>query len=158
MGSVEETSVVALSADEMWKRATSPEGINDELRPVLRMTLPANLRGMTIEDAPVGEVAGRSWILLFGLLPVEYDDLCLVELEPGRRFLERSSMLTLRVWEHERVVEGEVEGSCRVNDRLRFELRSGLAWIPGADRLVRAIVGALFAHRHRRLRRLPGSG
>ena len=96
---------------------------------------------------------GRSWILLGGLLPVDYDDLCLAELEPGRRFLERSSTLAFRVWQHERVVEPEGAGSCRVTDALGFELRAAIAWIPGAERLAAAIVGALFRHRHRRLAR-----
>lgn len=136
----------------MWERAASSEGINAELRPWLRMTVPRRLRGMTIDDAPVGEVAGRSWILLFGVLPVEYDDLRLVELEPGRRFLERSAMFTLRTWQHERVVEPVDERSCRLTDRLAFELRRPLAWLPGSARVVEAIVGALFGHRHRQLR------
>jgi hypothetical protein len=111
---------------------------------------------MTIDDAPVGEVAGRSWILLLGLLPVEYDDLRLVELDPGRRFLERSSMLTLRPWQHERIVEPVGDDSCRVTDRLSFELRTPLRSIPGAGRLAGGLVTALFAHRHRRLRSAYG--
>jgi hypothetical protein len=106
---------------------------------------------MSIDEAPVGEVLGRSWILLFGVVPVEYDDLRLVELEPGRRFLERSQMATLHLWQHERIVEPVGEGSCRVTDRLVFELRRPLAVLPGAQRLARAIVAALFRHRHRRL-------
>jgi hypothetical protein len=140
----------------MWERATSPDGINDELRPWLRMTVPSGREGMTIADAPLGERIGRSWIRLFGVVPVEYDDLCLVELEPGRRFLERSSMATLSVWQHERIVEPIDERTSRVTDRLGFELRRPLALIPGSARLVAAIVAALFGHRHRRLTRLAG--
>jgi hypothetical protein len=151
--SVEQSSVLALTAPEMWRRATSPGGINDELRPVLRMTVPAELRGKTIDDVQVGVPLGRSWILFVGLIPIDYDDLRLAELEPGHRFLERSSMLSMRVWRHERTVE-QLEGdTCRVTDCLSFELRPPLAWIPGSQRLARAIVAALFRHRHRRLAR-----
>jgi hypothetical protein len=150
---VEQTSLVAGEADKVWARAVSQEGINDELRPMLRMTMPARLRGKTIDDVEVGVPLGRSWILLFGLIPVDYDDLFLAELEPGRRFLERSSMLSMRVWQHERTVEPVDVGSCRVTDRLSFELRRPLSWIPGSARLARAIVAALFRHRHRRLAR-----
>jgi ligand-binding SRPBCC domain-containing protein len=60
-------------------------------------------------------------------------------------------MATLRVWQHERVVEARGEDACQVTDRLAFELRRPLAAIPGAERLARAIVAALFRHRHRRL-------
>ena len=123
MQTVEQSSVVAAPADDVWGRAVSEEGINDELRPILRMTMPRALRGKTIDDVEVGVPLGRSWILLFGLIPVDYDDLCLAELEAGHRFLERSSTLTMRPWQHERTVEAVDPGSCRVTDRLTFELR-----------------------------------
>jgi ligand-binding SRPBCC domain-containing protein len=152
VATVTQTSRIDAPADRVWARITSPEGINDELRPVLRMTLPRRLRGMTIEDAPIGEVVGRSWILLFGFLPVEYDDLRLVELDSGRRFLERSSMLSLKTWQHERIVESAGDRSCQVTDRLTFEARRPLAAI-GGERIARATVARLFAHRHRRLAR-----
>ena len=135
----------------MW--ATSPGAINAELRPLLRMTTPRRLRGLTLDEVPVGRPLGRSWILLGGLLPVDYDDLCLAELEPPRRFRERSRTLTFSAWEHERTVEPAGVDGCVVTDRLGFELKRPPARIPGAARLAAAIVGALFSHRHRRLRR-----
>jgi hypothetical protein len=150
---VEQVSRLAAPAVEVWSRAITPEGINDELSPWLRMTMPAALRGATIDDVAVGEPLGRSWLLLGGLLPVDYDDLRLAEREPGRRFLERSSMLSMRVWQHERVIEPEGPAAAVVTDRLDFELRRPLRWIPGSDRLAAAIVRRLFAHRHRRLAR-----
>ena len=153
---VEVSTRLAAPAEAVWARAVTPEGINDELRPILRMTMPRHLAGATIEDVPLGETAGRSWILLGGLVPVDYDDLCLVELEPGRRFAERSRMASLRVWTHERTVEPAGDGACTVTDRLGWEQRALLARVPGSDRLVAAIVGALFRHRHRRLRRRWG--
>ena len=149
--SVEQVSRLAAPAADVWARAITSEGINHELGPCLRMTMPPSLRGATIDDLPVGEPLGRSWILLGGVLPVDYDDLRLAELDPGRRFLERSSMLSMRVWQHERIVDPAGGKACTVTDRLAFQLRRPLAWIPGADRLAAAIVRRLFAHRHRRL-------
>jgi ligand-binding SRPBCC domain-containing protein len=154
MRPVEQTSVVALPAHEMWKRATTPEGINDELAPLLRMTIPRSLRGKTIDDVEVGIPLGRSWLLLGGLVPIDYDDLCLAELDRGRRFRERSKTLSFAVWQHERTVEPAGETSCRVTDRLGFELKRSVAWIPGAESLAASIVAFLFRHRHRRLGRL----
>ena len=150
---VEQVSSVAAPAEHVWARAITEEGINHELGPWLRMTMPPGLRGKTVEDIEPGMRAGRSWILLFGLIPIEYDDLGLAELEPGRRFLERSSMLTMRFWEHERTVEPAGDDWCTVTDRLGFDLRRPLALIPGSARLARRIVAALFRHRHRRLAR-----
>lgn len=148
---VEQVTRMAAPATAVWERAITPEGINHELGPWLRMTMPAGLRDATIDDVRVGEPLGRSWILLGGVLPVDYDDLCLAELEPGRRFLERSTMLSMGLWQHERVVEPAGAAACEVTDRVAFELRRPLAWVPGSDRLARWLVSRVFAHRHRRL-------
>jgi len=150
-------TALAAPASAVWDRAVSEEGINHELAPILRMTMPPGLRGATIDTVEVGVELGRSWILLGGLLPVDYDDLKLVELEPGRRFLERSRTLAFGVWQHERTVEPAGDG-CRVTDRLSFELKRGVRWIPGAAALARSIVRSLFRHRHRRLVSTHGRG
>ena len=150
---VEQTSVVGRPAAEVWARAVSEEGINHELSPILRMTMPRGLRGKTIDDVQVGVPLGRSWILLGRILPVDYDDLRLVELEPGRRFLERSKTASFDPWQHERIVEAIDKSSCRVTDRLSFELKPFIRWMPGSARLSTAIVRFLFGHRHRRLAR-----
>ncbi|NJL71809.1 MAG: hypothetical protein HC888_09400 [Candidatus Competibacteraceae bacterium] len=42
------------------------------------------------------------WLLLFGVLLVDYDDLCLVKVLDGEGFSERSSMLSMRQWQHDR--------------------------------------------------------
>ena len=129
---------------------TSPEGINDELMPFMRMTIPPHLSGKTIDEMPVREKIGRSWLLLFGLLPIDYDDITLAELEPGRRFLERSTMMSMSAWEHERTLSPFDSGT-EVTDRIAFTMRPPLGWIPGAHALLRATLLRLFDHRHRRL-------
>jgi hypothetical protein len=144
------SSPVRADAEEVWRRATSPEGINHELAPWMRMTMPRSLRGKTIADVAAPARLGRSWILLFGVLPFDYDDLGLVEVGPGFRFLERSTMLSMRHWEHERSVESVGEGACEVSDRVAFELRRPLALL-GLERPIAAILRRFFAHRHRRL-------
>jgi hypothetical protein len=150
-GSVE----LVIAPDALWRSVCLLDGVNYELAPILRMTAPQGLLGATIDELEVGRPAGRSWLLLGGLIPVDYDDLCIVELEPPRRFLERSRMLSMSLWEHERVIEPRGGGSV-LTDRIRFELRRPIALIPGAERLAEAIVGRLFRHRHRRLAKLHG--
>lgn len=73
---------------QVWDRAITPEGIRDEMHPYLRMTLPAGVERLDPESIELGRKIGRSWILLFGLLPFDYDDITLVRLEPKRGFLE----------------------------------------------------------------------
>lgn len=151
-GEIVISSVLPVAPAFVWDRVATAEGINDELRPLARMTMPPGLRGKTIDDVEVGVELGRSWILAGGLLPVDYDDLCLVELEPGRRFRERSRTVAFAVWSHERTIE-PLDAGCRITDRLGFELKRPIAGIPGSAWLARAIVSLLFGHRHRRLRR-----
>lgn len=148
---VQQVSVIEAPSDRVWERVVTPEGINHELGPWLRMTMPRALRGRTIQDAPVGERLGRSWILFARLIPVDFDDIGLAELEPGRRFLERSTMLTMSRWEHERIVDPWPGGGAAVTDRLSFTPRAALRLIPGGGAVAEGIVRRLFAHRHRRL-------
>lgn len=130
---------------EVWERVISPEGINDEMRPYLRMTLPPGVEQLDPESVEIGVPIGRSWILLFGLLPFDYDDVTLARLEPGRGFLERSKMLSQRSWEHERTLK-PTDGGCLVTDRVRWQPRLGLPARP-----LRPVVGWFFRHRHKRL-------
>ena len=143
---MQRTTLVAAPAERVWEQVTTIEGVNEELRPWLRMTVPRGARGMSLEDVELGRRAGRSWLLLGGVLPVDYDDVTLVERGPGMRFLERSPLGSMRSWQHERLVEPAGEGACEVTDRLEFEPR-----LRAARRPARAIVERLFAHRHRRL-------
>ena len=52
---VEQESVLAAPAEAIWARVSTFEGINDELRPLMRMTAPARVR--TLE--PAGDSATR---------------------------------------------------------------------------------------------------
>lgn len=143
-------SHIPAPADAVWERVISPEGINDELWPYLRMTVPAGVRDLDPDRVRPGERLGRSWLLLFGVVPFEYDDITVADMQPGRRFLEHSTMLNLRVWEHERTLTPVGDG-CVVEDRLSFEPRALLRAIPGFRRTLAAALRFMFAHRHRRL-------
>ena len=112
------------------------------------MTFPAGVTALTPETVRIGERICRSWVLLFGFVPVDYDDVTLIELEPGRRFLERSSMLSQRFWQHERTIE-PYAGGTRVCDRVRFVPRVRLL-----APVYRRVLRAAFALRHRNLRRI----
>jgi ligand-binding SRPBCC domain-containing protein len=149
-----ESSRLDASPEAVWERVMSADGINFEMAPVFRMTVPRGLDDLDLSTVEPGRL-GRSWILLFGLLPVDYDDLGIERIEQGRGFLERSTMLSQRLWEHERTIEPLAGGGCTVTDRVAWEPR-----LPFPGRLLRPLFGAFFRHRHRRLRRqfAPGGG
>lgn len=145
------SSLLAASPARVWDRVITPEGIKDEMRPYLRMTIPAGVERLDPESIELGRKIGRSWILLFGLIPFDYDDITLVRLEPGRGFLERSPMLSQRSWEHERSLEPSGDGACLITDRVSWQPRLGLPAAP-----LRPVIAWFFRHRHKRLRRYFG--
>ena len=147
---IEVSSELGAGAEAVWARAIDPAGINYELRPLMRMTVPGGAANFGLDEAEPGHV-GRSWILLFGLVPFDYDDLNVVRLDPGRGFLERSTLLSQPLWEHERTLEPLGDDRCRITDRVAWEPRPPL---PGA--WLRPLIGFVFRHRHRRLQRAFG--
>jgi ligand-binding SRPBCC domain-containing protein len=149
-GPIVTRSLLRARRESVWDRITTAQGINDELWPFLRMTAPASLRESGLAQVEVGRRICRSAVLLFGVLPVDYDDITLVRLEPPAGFLERSRMLSQQVWEHERTLE-EVPDGCVLTDRVSYSPR-----LPLPDRPLRALYAGVFRHRHRRLRRRFG--
>ena len=147
---VERQSIVDAPAGRVWARVVTPEGINDELRPWMTMSMPRGAKNLTVDTVPVGTPVGRCWLRLFGVLPFDYDDLMIAELWPGRGFHEESTMLSMRLWRHERTIEPDSGTKAVVHDRLTFELRGPLRLLTP---IVAAGIGALFGHRHRRLQR-----
>jgi len=146
---IEISTTLAATADEVWAHASTMEGVNLELRPWVRMTVPRWVRGMRISDAEVGSEAFASVLLFAGILPFDLHHLTL-ERVVERGFDEESWSWLQRRWRHERRVEPSPTG-CIVHDRLTVVPR----WTPSF--LVRPIVRAIFASRHRRLRGLFGT-
>jgi len=146
-GEFEIASALRAEPAAVWERAMSAEGINAELGPLLRMTTPRGLESLYLHGLEPGPL-GRCWLLLFGFVPVDYDEIGLERIEPGHGFLERSTMLSMRLWEHERTIEARPGGGATIVDRLAWEPRAPL---PG--KLPRPLIAALFRHRHKQLRR-----
>jgi ligand-binding SRPBCC domain-containing protein len=161
MARSEHHSALAAPASTVWAWATTSAGVNDEMLPLLRMTTPAGWLGTSIADVRPGTHLGRSWLLAFGVLPVDWDDLTIAEVEAapgGYRFLERSRLLSAPVWEHERTVADRASGDgCDVRDRLTFSSRALVRHLPMGERGHTAVVDRIFAHRHRRLRQRFGT-
>jgi hypothetical protein len=59
---------LAAPPEVLWRHATGVDGVNNELIPLMRMTIPRGLREATLDQLPLGERAGRSWVPLFGPL------------------------------------------------------------------------------------------
>ncbi len=59
-------SALSLPADFVWDRVSMMEGVNAELMPWLRMTVPPAVRGRNLMEFPGGEPMFSSWLLLGG--------------------------------------------------------------------------------------------
>ena len=88
---VERHSVVDAPVERVWARVITPEGINDELRPWMTMSMPQGAESLTFDNVPIG----RSWLRLFGVVPFDRDYLTIAELRPGQGFREESTMLSM---------------------------------------------------------------
>lgn len=148
---IEVRSALAASADEVWAHASTMEGVNRELAPWVRMTVPRAARGKRLADVTPGREAFASVLLAFGLVPFDVHHLTLDRvLERG--FDEESWSWLQRRWRHERRVEPAASG-CVVVDRVTVAPR----WAPTS--VVERAVRRLFEARHRHLRaRFGGRG
>lgn len=144
-------SIIAATPRQVWDRVITPEGINDEMRPWMTMSVPRGLDidSLTIDTLPLGTPLGRAWLRLFGVVPFDYDHLSIAEVEEGRRFREESTMLSLRHWTHERTLTAEPSGGTTVTDVITFTPRLGFA---ASGPIIERVLAAFFRHRHRRLR------
>lgn len=153
------TSHLESSAATVWSCASTMSGVNDELRPLMRMTTPRTLGGTRDNirlDAPI-EFA--SWLLALRLLPFDRHRLRIERVianDDGARsehgFDERSSSLLQREWVHHRRITPEpLRSGCTVSDHLEITPRLRLT-----RPIVSLLVRRLFEHRHRRLRTRHG--
>ena len=139
-------SDLAAPADRVWAAVSTMEGVNYELLPLLRMTYPPQMANLESTSFRPGELLFRSWLLLFGFLPVDLHALALERLYAGLGFDERSSSWMQHTWVHRRRVRA-IEGGCRVSDELEFLPRVSMA-----APVLNVFVNLIFHHRHRRLR------
>ncbi|MGV9797927.1 hypothetical protein ACWDTP_07690 [Mycobacterium sp. NPDC003449] len=152
-------SEIACPIDRVWERVTTQEGINDEMGPYMKMTMPRQFRGKSIADVSPGTRIGKSFLLLFGVLPFGFDDITIAKIEPGRMFREESIMTGMRIWVHHRTLEPLGDNTI-VTDEITLAPQAPMGLIPGWGRLMSWVLSAFFSHRHRRLDRsltIPGA-
>jgi len=142
-------TAVPASPDEAWSWSTSIKGIKQEMWPVLKMTFPKGLTHIG-KETTLDKPLGRCQFLLLGLFPIDMSKLTFVEIEPGRRFVEQSPLLSMRLWRHERIVTPSGDGAI-VTDNVEFTPRF-------ASPVVGWFVKRFFEHRHAVLSRSLRAG
>ena len=130
--------------DNMWKWITSAEGINHELFPMLHISSLSNFNTNNLDTIQLGVPITKSWLLLFGLLPIGFSELTLVELHIGERFIEQSTMSFMKSWRHERIITPHGAGTI-ICDVLSYEPII-------LNKLCTFFIKLLFRNRHKKLR------
>lgn len=62
--SFEQSSRLPAPPPRVWERVVTPEGINDEMRPWLTMSMPGG-RTLTVDTVTLGVPVGRAWLRHF---------------------------------------------------------------------------------------------
>lgn len=133
-------SKLPATPDTLWDWSTSVHGVDAEMGPVLKLDFPKGMTHIPRDGSHLGEPLGKCKFLLFGVLPVDLSRLTFVEVEPGRRFVEQSPLLSMKSWRHERVIAPGPDGT-KVVDTLEFTPRFG-------TRMVTWFISKFFQHRH----------
>ncbi len=142
-------SELAVTPREFWA-SMSMKTMNWELRPLVRMTAPVAWQDCGIDQWETERVLFKSWILLFGILPVDRHAFRLRRVDRESGFLESSSSWLNRAWIHERTTVPSGTG-CTVIDRV-----SVVGRFPLFTAFLMPIYKRVFRHRHNRLRQRYG--
>lgn len=144
-------SKLSAPAEHVWEWITSVKGISAEMWPYFRMTIPRHIQSLTDIQIKLNVPMFRSYVLLFGFLPIDYSDMTLLELDEKRGFIEQSPMGSMKLWRHERRIvpcpsePGSEPGSVILLDQLTFSPRF-------AKGLTAWFIHRVFTHRHKVLR------
>ncbi|MDO6441152.1 hypothetical protein [Marinobacter sp. 2_MG-2023] len=122
------------------------KGVNWELSPLIYMTAPSGWSCKPIFEWPTGKVLFSSWILLFGILPIDRHTFFFSSIDRQRGFMESSSSITNKVWHHRRDIRIN-EALPQITDTVEFQCR-----LPILEYVLAPVYRLIFTHRHRVLR------
>jgi len=124
---------------------SSMAGVNLELSPYIKMTYPkdkANLSDQTTQFIS-GETIFVSFLLLFGLIPIDVHFLRLDAFDKGTSFTENSVSLLQESWRHHRILTQTSAECVDVTDTVTLQPR-----LPLLGHLLLPVVRFVFRGRH----------
>jgi hypothetical protein len=141
----EVSSNLKISPDQISELLTMI-GVNTELSPFISMTAPSQWVNRPIFEWPAGQVLFSSWILLFGIIPIDRHTFFFQSIDGNSGFSEESSSFTNKLWHHRRRIDWG-GANYRVTDTIEFESR-----LPVLTNIFATVYRFIFRHRHKVLR------
>lgn len=139
------SSELHASKEQVWRDIFDMKKINEELFPLARMTYPKDINW--IHPVETKQVLFGSWILLFGVLPVDQHFLRFEEVKEGTGFHEYSYSIMHHFWRHQRNLETKGQKTI-LTDEVEFAPQA-----PALGLLMKAMYKLVFRNRHRQLRK-----
>ena len=139
-----ETSL-AVSPDQLASDLLLMSGVNYELSPLLKMSVPQTWAAKPISDWPVNNNIFSSTILLFGFIPIDLHRFKFLSVH-GMGFKESSKTLLNSLWSHQRTISSNGSGA-KVTDVVYYKSKLGFLGY-----LFKPLYQSIFAHRHKRLK------
>jgi hypothetical protein len=87
-------SEINSTKEVLWQHITQMKNVNVELSPFMKMTYPKTMSEIGDREVPTNVVLFKSWILLFGFIPIDLHSLRLDRLDYGSAFYENSYCCT----------------------------------------------------------------
>ncbi len=131
--------------EQVWRDILDMKKINDELFPYARMTYPKD-KNLT-QPLEIKQVLFGSWILLFGVIPVDQHFLRFEEVNEGEGFHEYSYSIMHHFWRHKRNLEAKGRKTI-LTDEVEFAPQATML-----GPLMKEAYKLVFRNRHRRLRK-----
>ncbi|AZZ36921.1 hypothetical protein CIK05_09000 [Bdellovibrio sp. qaytius] len=138
-------STVNASIDQVWQSITSLQGLTSEMMPLMRLTAPKGFKNLS--DIYPRQKDIKSYVLLFGVFPIDTTDLHLKSLTVHKGFIEESNMASMNYWRHERKLTQLSASQVSIVDELTFEPRR-------FTKISVYIIKKFFEHRHKNLKKL----
>lgn len=145
MQTFEIESYLTVDAALLAQEILNMSAVNDELRPLLTMSVPEYWHSIPISDWPVNKPLFHSTIYLCGVFPVDRHYFTFSHTS-SLGFIESSYSLMNTKWHHERTIKHKGNGAM-VKDIVIYQSKLCIL-----GRLSMPLYKAIFKHRHRRLK------
>ena len=144
MGTFSIQTEIKGAASQIAREILTMSSVNDEIMPIVRMTVPQNWLKRPIYEWPTGAKLFTSCLLLFGCIPFDLHQIGMAEVSLTG-FNEASSSGLMRVWRHHRQIEPRGENTL-ASDTVEFEPR-----FRPLEVLLTPVYRSVFQHRHKKL-------